>query len=158
MPLSAVVGASTAVSLPVPTGEVLLTVEGRIGRTSDGERAHFDRALLEGLGLKTIVTTNPFVEGVHRYDGVLLSDVLDRVGATGTVLVAKALDGYSIDIPIADARAYPVLLAMKRDGATMGIRQKGPIWIVYPLDQHPELRTENVSVRSVWQLTTLTVR
>jgi hypothetical protein len=144
--------------LPAPAGEVLLSVCGNVGRTSDGECARFDRVFLERLGMRKLVTGNPFVEGVQHYEGVLLADLLDKVEATGQTLVVKALDGYTVNVPLSDAREYPVLLALKWNGKVMRVRDKGPIWIVYPLDQYPHLNTETYSARSVWQLSSITVR
>jgi hypothetical protein len=34
----------------------------------------------------------------------------------------------------------------------------GPIWIVYPRDDFPELQLETVNARWVWQLTEIEVR
>lgn len=143
--------------LPQPTGKVLLTVEGRISNTTDGSVAIFDRRQLESLGMHRLETSNPFVEGVHTYEGPLLSALLDRVGAEGQLIRARALDGYVVDIPLEDARAYPVILAMIKDGQVMRVRTKGPLWIIYPVDQFEKLQAERFSGRSIWQLTHLTV-
>ena len=82
----------------------------------------------------------------------------DAVGAAGTSAAAMALNDYSIDIPLADFRDYPVILALKMDGKNMRIRDKGPIWIVYPQDDHPELKTQAYRSRSVWQLRRLEIQ
>ncbi|MBF0248385.1 MAG: hypothetical protein HQL36_10005, partial [Alphaproteobacteria bacterium] len=82
----------------------------------------------------------------------------DAVGVEGETLVARALDGYNVDVPVEDVRKYPVILAMKQDGKVLRVRSKGPLWIIYPVDQHEELRAESFSGRSIWQLTTLTVK
>ncbi len=144
--------------LPAPAGSVILTVDGEIANTTDGAQAYFDREMLQALGTRERETSNPFVKGVHRYEGVLLSDLLDHVGSSGTVLVATALDDYTVDIPIADARNYPILIAMRMDGKVMRIRGKGPLWIIYPVDQYDDLRAESFSNRSIWQLKHLTVK
>jgi len=147
-----------AQELVMPTGKVLLTVEGKITSTNSGDVAIFDRAQLEAFGFQTLKTSNPFIKGVHTFEGVLLSDVIDAVGVTGDVITARALDGYSTDIPVADVRNYPIILAMKMDGKVMHVRSKGPLWIIYPVDQFSELKAESFSGRSIWQLTTLTVK
>ncbi|MBF0248905.1 MAG: hypothetical protein HQL36_12700, partial [Alphaproteobacteria bacterium] len=66
---------SSAGELPRPEGKVLLTVEGKIANTTDGRAALFDRAQLEAMGLQELRTSNPFVEEVHTYEGVLLSKI-----------------------------------------------------------------------------------
>jgi hypothetical protein len=145
-------------ALPAPKGDVLLTIDGAISMVTEGSQAWLDRAALEDLGLTELKTSNPFTDGVHLYEGVLLAEVLDLVGASGTTLTARALDGYTVDIPVQDVRDYPVLLAMKIDGQVMSVRQKGPLWVIYPVDQYPDLKAESYSARSIWQLTHVTVQ
>lgn len=151
-------GTVSAGELPAPQGSVLLSVDGKIANTTDGSTAKFDRAQLEAFGLHKLTTSNPFIEGVHDFEGVRLADVLNAVQPQGTALIAHALDGYNVDIPLEDASKYNVLLAMKMDGKVMRVRSKGPLWIIYPVDQHDELKAEHFSSRSIWQLTTLTVK
>ena len=88
----------------------------------------------------------------------LCFEVHERLGADGTVLRATALNDYAVDIPVEDCERYPVILALTRDGAPLSRRDMGPIWIVYPRDDFPELQVETVNARWVWQLTELEVR
>jgi hypothetical protein len=144
--------------LPPPQGPVLLSVSGRIAHVTAPGRAEFDRAALQRLGLHTVRTTTVWTDGVGTFEGPLLCDVLDRVGAEGKVLVARALNDYAVEIPVEDCRKYPVVLALTLDGRELHRRDKGPIWIVYPRDDHAELRSEQVNTRWVWQLDRLEVR
>lgn len=144
--------------LPSPSGQIILTIDGNIANTTDGSAAQFDRAQLEALGLRELSTSNPFVEGLQHYEGILFSDLLDLVGAEGSTVVATALDGYSIDIPIEDVRAFPIIVAIKWNGKIMRVRNKGPLWIVYPVDQYEDLQSETYSARSIWQLSHLTIK
>ena len=152
------VGRVTGESLPPPTGAVVLTVTGRISHTTSGNRAEFDRAALESLGLHQARTSTAWTDGVSIFEGPLLCDLLGRVGATGTMLLAQALNDYTVEIPVDDCRKYPVILALRRDGNDLQRRDKGPIWIVYPRDAYPELRSEQVNTRWIWQLNRLEVR
>lgn len=151
------VAPARADTLPPPQGAVLLTVTGHISRTTSPGRAEFDRAALEALGLHEVSTSTAWTDGVSRFQGPLLRDVLDRVGASGTRLTARALNDYSVRIPIGDCRKYRVLLALTRDGRELQRRDKGPIWVVYPRDDHPELRSELINSRWIWQLDRLDV-
>lgn len=141
-----------------PTGKVLLVVTGKINETNMGAEAHLDRALLQSIGIKKLSTSNQYEPGVHDYEGVMLKDLLSFVGASGTTLVALALDGYSIEIPVHDAERYPVLLAMEKKGEPMTVREKGPIWVIYPIDQFKELHDQKYSSRSIWQLNRIDVQ
>jgi hypothetical protein len=44
------------------------------------------------------------------------------------------------------------------DGERLLPRDKGPIWIVYPRDDFPELTDIRYDYRWVWQLTRLEIR
>jgi len=39
----------------------------------------------------------------------------------------------------------------------MHVREKGPLWIVFPYDESSEFRTDYVYSQSVWQLSRLDV-
>jgi len=145
-------------ALAKPGGKPLLVVTGKIKETNVGAEAHLDRALLYSIGLKKLRTSNQYEPGVHDYEGIMLKDLLSFLGASGMKLIATALDGYSIELPIHDAEKYPVILAMKKNGTAMGIRDKGPIWIIYPIDQFKELKDQKYSSRSIWQLNRLDVQ
>lgn len=146
-------------ALERPTGPVVLEIQGRISETNDGEgRARFDQAMLSGLGVHEIRTRTPWTDGTVRFEGVLVRDVLAAAGAEGTMVRAVAINDYAVDIPIEDFISYPVILAFRRDGEAMGVRDKGPLWVIYPWSDHDELRTEVYHSRSIWQLKRMTVR
>jgi hypothetical protein len=73
-------------------------------------------------------------------------------------VVATALNDYVASIPLREPYDYPVLLALKMNGEYLELRDKGPIWIVYPRDQFSELRNSMVDKKWVWQLSELEVR
>lgn len=150
--------AGAAEPLPKPSGKVILTVSGGVSVTNAGGEAHFDMDMLRALGEHTVTTSTFFASGVHTFKGVLFSDLMDRVGAQGRTVTAKALDRYMVDIPLGDFRAYKVLLAYEKNGEVLRVRSKGPLRAVYPIDAHPELKNEVYESRSVWQIRYLTVR
>jgi len=136
----------------------LLVVTGRIAPPAATEGgARFDRQALEALPQHETRTSTPWTDGVSAFEGPLLCELLASVGAEGTVLRAKAVNDYAVDIPLEDCERYPVILALKRDGKALSRRDMGPIWIVYPRDDHPELQLETINARWVWQLIELEV-
>ena len=147
-----------ATTLQKPSGQVLLTVSGAITQYNAGDEAAFDREMLQSLGMHKLRTSNPFETGIHEFEGVLLRDVLSKVGATGSKLTAYALDGYAVEIPVEDAGKYQVLLALVWNGKPMTVRNKGPIWVIYPVDRFDDLKDEKYSARSIWQLGRLVVQ
>ena len=48
-----------------------------------GDKAVFDLAMLEKLGMKTVETTTPWYTGKVRFDGIPLNKLMDLVGAKG---------------------------------------------------------------------------
>jgi hypothetical protein len=59
---------------------------------------------------------------------------------------------------MADFERYPVILAMKMNGEVLHTRSKGPLWVIYPWSDRPELRNEVVYGRSIWQIKGMVIR
>ena len=72
-------------------------------------------------------------------------------------MLATALNDYETRIPVSDFMQFNVLLAIKRNGHYMPVSDKGPLFIVYPYDSNPELKTQKYYSRSAWQLASLEV-
>lgn len=147
-----------ALALEPVEGAVMLTVSGAIAQRNEGDVAQFDFAMLESLGGLEVETSTIWTEGVQTFEGVELIDLLAAVGAEGGTLRAIALNDYAIDIPVADAVRGGPVVAYLRNGAPMGLRDKGPLWIVYPYDSSPDYQTEQIYARSIWQLDRIEVR
>lgn len=156
--LAGLQAATAAEALPTPAGTVILTVSGAIQRTNSGSDARFDRAMLEKLGVKTLRTSTTWTSGVNEFQGVLARDLLEAVGAKGAEVRAIAINDYEVTIPTEDFQRYDVLLAFRMDGKDLTARDKGPIWIVYPRDDHRELNDANFDARWAWQLKRLIVK
>lgn len=149
--------ARAAGALPTPVGKPILTISGRITRTNVGKTARFDRAMLESMEQKGFETTTPWYTGPVRFDGVKMARLLAAVGATGSSVTVAALNDYTTDIPVSDFEKYGVILALKRNGAYMPISDKGPLFIVYPFDSMPELKSQEFYSRSAWQVAKIVV-
>lgn len=143
--------------LALPKDRVILSVSGRIEASNKDGSAEFDRSMLEALGTESFETTTPWYNGPVKFEGVRMQKLMQAVGAFGKVVTAIALNDYTTDIPIADFEHYGVLLAMKRDGNDMPVRDKGPLFIVYPYDSKPELKSQKFYSRSAWQVSKLEV-
>jgi hypothetical protein len=144
--------------LPSPTGEPILTIEGNIQVTNDDGKARFDRAMLEELGMTSIETATPWFDGPMVFEGVLVDRIMKLVGADGAEVVAIALNDYRTTIPLKDFEKFDVILALKRNNEYMEVKDKGPLFIIYPYDRDPELQTQKYYARSVWQLSRLIVQ
>ncbi|MEP3246771.1 MAG: molybdopterin-dependent oxidoreductase [Sneathiella sp.] len=146
-------------SLEKPTSAILLEISGNISVfNTDMKKAVFDRSLLRQFKRVTIQTHTPWTDGLTTFEGILIRDILQAVGAQGQTIEATAINDYSVPIPIKDFMNHDVILADTRNGTTMSVRDKGPLWIIYPWDSNPELRTEIYHSRSIWQLHQITIK
>jgi len=142
--------------LPPAKGPVILTISGKIERTNSAAGAQFDREMLETLGRASITTRSEVSSVPQVFDGVPLRAVLERVGASGMAMRATALNDYVIVIPLEDLQFEPIL-AMRADNRVLTVRDKGPLWIVYPRDTHKVLQDIRYDSRWVWQLSKLNI-
>ncbi|WP_142594105.1 molybdopterin-dependent oxidoreductase [Pseudorhizobium endolithicum] len=146
-----------AADLEPPRGKPILTISGAIKVTNIGAEAVFDRDMLEAQGTETVITKTPWFDGVSEFSGVRLDRLMELVGAQGQAVTATALNDYVTTIPIEDFSRYRVILALKRDGKYMSVREKGPLFIIYPFDSDPALRTQVYFGRAAWQVAKLAV-
>jgi hypothetical protein len=156
--LLATAGVAGAGPLGEPTDKPILTVSGKISQTNKDASAQFDRAMLEALGVTSFSTTTPWYKEPVTFEGVLLAKLMDAVGASGDRIIAIALNDYSAEVPMEDVRKFGVLLALKRDGEYMTVRDKGPLFIIYPFDSNPDLKAQKYYSRSVWQVARIEVK
>jgi hypothetical protein len=157
----AFMGAAPAqADLEKPAGAVILTVTGHIAKTNSPNGALFDLAMLEKLPRKTIKTTTRWTEGEQAFEGVAVTALLEFLGAHGNSIEAIGLDGYATPtMPVSDLQKYGVILALKKNGEYLQVKDKGPIWMIYPVDDFPELQQDLLTqYKLIWHLRTLVVR
>lgn len=140
-----------------PAGKILLTLSGNIENTNEDGKAVFDIASLEKLGMVSFQTTSPWYNGRTTFTGIPLQKLMDYVGAKGTVVKVTAINDYSTVIPLNDFKQYNAILALKVNGEYMRIRDKGPLFIVYPYDSMPELNNQIFYSRSAWQVSAMNI-
>lgn len=101
----------------------------------------------------TIATENEFTDGKVLYKGPLVRDVIALLTLDqAEFLRFTAANDYFIDIPTEDFRKFDAILAMEADGVPLSRRDKGPIWLMYPISDHDELRDRVYTQRLIWQL------
>jgi hypothetical protein len=145
-------------TLKVPTGPTVLTIAGKIGVRNHGEEAVFEMDMLEALPGRKGTMQTPWEREKITFEGPLMSAVLDAVEAKGSTVLVTALNEYAAEIPVSDFRKWPVILATRKNGGRMTVREKGPLFIVYPFDAASELYNEVYFGRSVWQVKRMEVR
>jgi hypothetical protein len=121
-------------TIPAPTGDVILTVTGKIGAKNTDSGIVMDRDMIESVGQVEYKVTDPFESKDYTYRGPLMSDLLDlwKASSDATTLEVTALDDYVVNVPIAELRKYPVLFALQQDGQYMPASTRGPAMLVFP--------------------------
>jgi hypothetical protein len=167
---AALPGASLAkpASAPAPSGPVLLTVTGAIGK---GNRGAFDPALdqlMKKHGVKfdkaqvfdaaalaalPAVAIRPVVEydaKAHTLRGPLLTDVVKAAGASfgdNGKLLLRAIDGYAATVTAAEAYKYRFIVATRIDGRPLPLGGLGPLWATYEADSFPDMAARPLNER-----------
>ena len=144
--------------LSLPQESLVLEVHGAIANVNSDGAALFDMGMLRALPQASLETSTAVTDGVHRFDGFLMRDLLDLLGATGATVTASALNDYVIEFEVEEFERFDILVAYEMDGEALLPSDKGPLWIVYPRDQHAELQDIRYDYRWVWQLMRLDVK
>ncbi len=144
-------------ALDAADGAIVLTLSGKLRNPNRGALAQFDMPMLERLPQLSYSTRTPWFTLARKFTGPLLRDVLAAAGAQGNQLRVSALNDYRIDIPMDDALRHDLLVARLLDDKPMSVRDKGPLFIIYPFDQNAALRNALNFSRCVWQLRSIEV-
>ncbi|PHV03788.1 hypothetical protein CSQ88_00785 [Iodobacter sp. BJB302] len=148
----------TCLAVDASNDKVVLTVSGVLSQQNSGKNTAFTMDMLTKLPQHSFVSKTPWYEKPVKFTGPLLRDVLAAAGAKGAQISALALDDYRVEIPFQDAIKYPIIIARLLDDKPMPVRDKGPLFIVYPFDQYKELHQDVYYTRSVWQLSKMIVQ
>ncbi|STQ89498.1 molybdopterin-dependent oxidoreductase [Iodobacter fluviatilis] len=131
--------------------KIILTVRGK--SSSD---IQFDAARLEQMPQVRMTVQTPWYPNPQTFEGPLLRDVLKLAGIEGGNVKIKALNDYAISFPVSDALQYDVILARKHNGKVMSLREKGPLFLMYPFHKHKELIKTQYFRLCSWQLNSIT--
>jgi len=101
----------------------------------------------------TVRTENEFIDGMAEFTGPLVRDVIALLNALEIeTLTLTAVNDYAVKVPMSDVLNYDVIFAMSQDGTRFSVRDKGPIWVIYPMSENVELQDRVYNDRLIWQL------
>ena len=135
-----------ALAGPALADDPLLTVVGP-DRTQT-----YDQAALQAFGPFSFATSTIWTEGQPAFTGVPLQTILTDAGIDQGTVSAVAINDYAVQIPVDEVTADYPIVAFQQDGQVMSVRDKGPLWVIYPYDSDPALQSEVTYARSIWQL------
>lgn len=158
-------GASLAAA-QAPTPPLCAPAEGRpvlrLTNADPQRQAVCTLAGLHALPQRSIVTSLPSSlgwAGTHQWQGVSLKMLADRLGAkAGSAVQLKALNDYVVSVPWSDLERYDPIVAHRRNGEPLSVRENGPLMLIYPFDNHPELQSQQYLNRSIWQLHAIAIK
>ncbi|MGB7445157.1 MAG: molybdopterin-dependent oxidoreductase [Coleofasciculaceae cyanobacterium] len=137
-----------------------LLVEGQIG--SQQARA-FSWEELNKLATTSVKTQEPHQKSddspVITFRGVAVSKLLDqfKVGSEVKEVTFVTYDSYRVTVSIADLRKYPIIIALERNGEKISRTQGGPLYLVFPHQDYPQLKSKYPSRFWAFYLTNLVV-
>ncbi|MDH2432915.1 molybdopterin-dependent oxidoreductase [Pokkaliibacter sp. MBI-7] len=143
------------VALPLRADDSVLSITGTDARVHE-----LSLSQLEAMPQVSYTTRLPEVPGgetASTWQGVRLSELARLTGSSAKTLTLWALDDYSVVIPATDLAAYEPIVALRRDGQLIPIESLGPMIVVYPLDDHQELLTQEYYNRTIWQLRSISL-
>lgn len=147
-----------SLALDKPSGPALLRISGLVTQPNMQQQAVFDMAMLQALPQHSFTTQTPWYAEPVKFTGPLLRDVLAAAGAKGEGITAIALNDYRTEIPFSDALKYDLIVATLMNDQPMPVREKGPLFLVYPFDSKAELQAATFYNRSAWQLRALQIK
>lgn len=131
----------------------------KVGSDGSIETIALSAEEIDAMPQVVLTTENEFVDGPTEFSGPLARDVLAMIAkpdANSAILTAA--NEYAVEIPISDFETYDVIFATSMNGRRLSLRDKGPIWVIYPMSQHSELRDAVYNDRLIWQLVRIEVR
>lgn len=147
-----------SLALDKPIGPAVLRISGVVTQPNMQQQAVFDMAMLQALPQHSFTTQTPWYAEPVKFTGPLLRDVLAAAGAKGEGITAIALNDYRTEIPFSDALKYDLIVATLMNDQPMPVREKGPLFLVYPFDSKAELQAATFYNRSAWQLRALQIK
>jgi len=153
---AATLAITTANATSVDLNSIVLSLQGNI-EGQKNEPIELDIASLVELEATVITTKQPWTKKPAQYTGVRVNTLLESIGALSNQFEAMAGNDYKYTLSDIDFDKYPIIIAYKIDGEFVDARQLGPLLIVFPFDDYPELLNERNKAASVWQLTKMLI-
>ncbi len=120
------------------------------GETKIGKSVTLNWQQIQALATDHIKTINPLdivnSTEVVDYRGIQVSKLLQKFGAaiTATDITFVSFDSYYATVSLKNLLAYPIILAIAKNGKPIKREQGGPIYLVFPYTQNTQL-TQNYS-------------
>jgi hypothetical protein len=110
--------------------------------------------MMDALPQESFNTSTIWNEGINTYSGPSLRSVLDLIATSDHIKVIRltAANDYVIDIPVHMIGQHQPILTTRINDTALSLRQKGPVWLMFPFDSDPSYQSARHKARAVWQL------
>lgn len=122
-----------------------------------GRTETFSQGDLMAMPQETYETSTIWTKGEKTFTGPTLAAVLDAVNAGDGPVTLFAINDYSVEIPRDTITDDAPIVALSVDENPLSVRDKGPLWVVFPYDSDVRYRSENIFAYSIWQLVRIEV-
>ncbi|MBO0202569.1 oxidoreductase [Vibrio sp. Vb1166] len=108
---------------------------------------------IQALPTTSYTMTLPWLPASSEFLGVKLSTLLTHVyGNVPEQVDISSLNDYHSTLSRQDILRYQPILAYQQDQNYIKVRNKGPFWVIYPLNLYPELNYNKYHAQMVWQV------
>lgn len=128
--------------------QAMLTVTGNITKTNQPNKKSFIFSFNELSKLpNTVVRTKTKWTAVSNFSGPMMRDILSAVGANvdAKKVELRCHNNFVVTIPISDFKRWEVILAYSQNDQRLTMATKGPLWIIYPVDQYKSELNNNLT-------------
>lgn len=116
------------------------------GQTLTGKPVTLSESKLNALAQTSVNTTDPHhtsnSQAVLNFRGIAVSKLLDEFGVAPNVetVTFVSYDAYRATVKVSDLRKYPIILALERNQQKIARSDGGPIYLVFPKQDFPQLQ------------------
>ncbi|MEE3100644.1 MAG: molybdopterin-dependent oxidoreductase, partial [Pseudomonadota bacterium] len=114
------------------------------------ERIALDR--LSAMPQTEVKAVTPWTEGEVTFGGVAFDAFARSLGIGGGAVILRALNAYEISLDVEQVIADGGVLALRMDGRPIPVRDKGPVWLVFPSVERPDLAASDKTHMWIWQI------
>jgi len=109
---------------------------------------------LQALPSDKVTTETIWTDTPHTYTTVSFKTLFEHLKSDpkGKTLTMVALNDYFIKVEIDTLIEHNAFIAYAMDGKEMRIRDKGPLWVLYPFSDKPAINIPPFQAHSIWQL------
>lgn len=110
---------------------------------------------LDALQQGSLTTTTPWNADKRTFTGPTFA-ALAALGPASKSAHLVALNDYEVEVPAEDWTGLPLVLVTRINGVAPPVYDKGPYWLMYPVDDLPDPLPQAYLARMIWQVKAIT--